>query len=50
MPWEFNEHHVRPNTFYWSPKAHKEREEVKSRREQASKAYAEAKVCVCGGG
>ena len=21
MPWEFTDHHVRPNVFYWSPKA-----------------------------
>ena len=44
MPWQFTEHHVRPNVFYWSPKAYKERDEVKSRREQAQKAYVEAKV------
>lgn len=46
MGWEFNEHQVRPNVHYWSPKAHKERNEVKTRREQAQKAYDEAKVCV----
>ncbi|GFR50023.1 hypothetical protein Agub_g12173, partial [Astrephomene gubernaculifera] len=44
MPWEFTEHHVRPNVFYWSPTAYKERNEVKTRREQAQAAYNEAKV------
>jgi hypothetical protein len=50
MPWQFTDHHVRPNVFYWSPKAYKERDEVKSRRDQAHKAFLEAKVglsCTC---
>ncbi|GLC68813.1 hypothetical protein PLESTF_000741300, partial [Pleodorina starrii] len=43
MPWEFTEHHVRPNVFYWSPTAYNERNEVKTRRDQAQAAYKEAK-------
>ncbi|GLI66721.1 hypothetical protein VaNZ11_010659 [Volvox africanus] len=43
MPWEFTEHHVRPNVFYWSPTAYNERNEVKTRREQAQAAYKAAK-------
>jgi hypothetical protein len=49
MPWEFTEHHVRPNVFYWSPTAYNERNEVKTRREQAQEAYREAKVTVTDG-
>ncbi|GIL69331.1 hypothetical protein Vretimale_13447 [Volvox reticuliferus] len=44
MPWEFTEHHVRPNVFYWSPTAYNERNEVKTRREQAQSAYKAAKA------
>lgn len=38
------EHHVRPNVFYYSPRAHKERQEVKARREEGQKYYTRAKV------
>lgn len=44
MPWEFTEHHIRPEVFFWSPKAYKERNEVKTRRQQAQDAYVKAKV------
>ncbi|KAG2482512.1 hypothetical protein HYH03_018557 [Edaphochlamys debaryana] len=43
MGWEFTDHHVRPNVFYWSPKAYDERQEVKTRRDQAQAAYEQAK-------
>ncbi|PNW83653.1 hypothetical protein CHLRE_05g238270v5 [Chlamydomonas reinhardtii] len=49
MGWEFTDHHVRPNVFYWAPKAHKEREEVKTRRDAAQAAYEKAKKATAEG-
>ncbi len=44
MPWEFTEHHVRPNVFYWSPEAYKERQAVQDRRKEAQRSYVASKV------
>ncbi|KAG2422245.1 hypothetical protein HXX76_016197, partial [Chlamydomonas incerta] len=49
MGWEFTDHHVRPNVFYWAPKAYKEREEVKTRRDAAQAAYEKAKKATADG-
>ncbi len=46
MPVQFTEHHVRPGVFYYSPKAHKERQEVKARREDAAAHFAKAQASV----
>mmetsp|Transcript_6410 Transcript_6410/g.17111 ORF Transcript_6410/g.17111 Transcript_6410/m.17111 type:complete len:987 (-) Transcript_6410:724-3684(-) len=44
MSRKFTEHHVRPGVFYFSPKAHNERHEVKLRREEAQNYYKQAKA------
>eukprot|EP00798_Chlamydomonas_sp_ICE-L_P026959 gene26959-35001_t len=40
--WEFKDHHIRPNVFYWSPDAYQERQEVQSRRKVALGTYKDA--------
>lgn len=46
MSQDFTEYHVRPNVFYWSPKAQEERKEVKTRRVEAERHFKQAKVNV----